>query len=459
MNAPLLILVFGISLAAASFAWRRRTVAAPLVAALGAALLGGLALGVVLGEPFEVLGLGVKLEPGWSVLGRSLVLDAENRPWVGFIFLSGSALLAAAAVAGAPRRTASIGLLMLLALTAALMVRPFVFSPVFLAAGAILGCLLVVRPAGGPGRAPARLLIAYVLAMMAILVAGWLIETRGVTSSPESPARSAVVLLALGSAILVMTPPAHTWLTAASDEAHPMAMVLVATTLQASGLMFLVTLLRSYAWIRAEPLMFDFLRGAGLVMILVGGLSASGERRMPRVAAYAMLIDFGVSLLALGAGNLAGVAVAIGMAATRTLSAVVWGLGFAGSRPASQAVSGVREPGSARWARTASLTGILSLAGVPLTAGFPGRWMVLTEMTSPGEGFVVILAAWATAGAALRWWVSAGGETPAEEPGWRRLPTAVLAAGVVLVVMLGLYPGPLLRLSQSALESLSGLLP
>lgn len=458
MNAPLLILTFGISLSTASFAWRGRTVAAPLVAALGAALLGALALGAVLGEPFEVLGVGFKLEPGWSVLGRSLVLDAENRPWVGFIFLSGAMLLAAAAMAGTLRRTAAIGLLMLLALTAALMVRPFVFSPVFLAAGAILGCLLVVRPSGGSGRAPARLLIAYVLAMMAILVAGWLIETRGVTSSPETPARSAVVLLALGSAILVMTPPAHTWLTAAADEAHPMAMVLVATSLQASGLMFLVSLLRAYAWVRGEPLMFEFLRGAGLVMILVGGLSASGERRMPRVAAYAMLIDFGVSLLALGAGNLAGVTVAVGMAATRTLSAAVWGLGFVGLRPSAQGEA-APDPGVNRWARMASLAGLLSLAGVPLTAGFPGRWLVLTEMIGPVEALVVLLAAWATAGAALRGWNSTHGETRAESTGWPTVPKAALATGVALLVILGLLPDPIFRMSQSALESLSRLLP
>jgi hypothetical protein len=174
-----LILTLGAILALAGFVLRGRVATASFIAALGAVLLGAVALGVVLGEPFQVLGFGVKLEPGWSVLGRSLILGPGNRAAIGFVFISGALPLAGSAAADAPRRLGSIGLLILLLLAAALMVRPFVFSPTFIAAAAILGCLVVVRPDGRPGRAAPRLLVVYILGMIAILSAGWLIEVGG----------------------------------------------------------------------------------------------------------------------------------------------------------------------------------------------------------------------------------------------------------------------------------------
>lgn len=459
MSAPLLILLLGLVLAAAAFAWRGRQVAAPLVASVGALLLGALALGVVLGEPIEVMGVGVKLEAAWSVLGRSLVLEPENRPWVGFTFLSASMLLAGAALAGAPRRTASIGLLVSLAVAASLMVRPFVFSPVFLATAAILGCFLVVRPSGAPGRAPARLLIAYVLAMMAILVAGWLIETRGVTSSPEAPARAAAILLALGLAILVMTPPGHTWLTAAADEAHPMAMVLLASALQISGLLFLVSLLQSYAWMRSDRLVFASVRAAGLVMILVGALACAGERRLPRVAAYALLVDFGVSLLAVASGTVAGLAVALGMAAARGLSAVVWGMGVGSLTGEDQGRGAETAQGSNGPARLAAVVGGLGLAGLPLTAGFPGRWMVLATSGDPLAIAAVLMGMLSVASAVLRWpgffWTRPTSRVP-----WQNSVRGNLLLGAsAAVVLLGVIPSLSYGWTLTALTSLAGLMP
>lgn len=288
MSAPLLILILGGALAFAAFMLRSRGAVPWLIAAGGAVLLGAVALGIVLGEPFEVMGFGIRLEAGWTFLGRSLLLRPDNRPLVSFVFLAGAVLLVGGWASDAPRRLSSIGLLILLSLSAATMVQPFVFSPTFIAVAAILGCLVVIRPDGRPGRGSPRLMVSYVLGMMAILIAGWLIEVGGVTVSPESPARAASALLALGLAILVITPPFHTWLTACSDEAHPLAFVFVAIMLQTAGLFLLLNSLASYAWMRTDPLVYSFLRGMGLLMVALGGLWCLGERRAPRLIAYAL---------------------------------------------------------------------------------------------------------------------------------------------------------------------------
>jgi formate hydrogenlyase subunit 3/multisubunit Na+/H+ antiporter MnhD subunit len=437
----LLLIILGTVLSVAAFALRGRGWIAWLVAAAGSVLLAAVALGIVLGQPFQVMGIGIRLEAGWTFLGRSLVLSPESRVQVSFVFLSGAIMLVSGWLSDAPRRLASVGLLMLMALAAALMVQPFVFSPTLIAAASILGCLVVVRPDGRAGRAPPRLMVSYSLGMMAMLIAGWLIEIGGASVSPESPARSAAILLALGLAILVVTPPFHTWLTASSDEAHPLAFVFVAVVLQTGGLFLLVHSLASYAWMRSEPLVFVFLRGVGLLMIGLGGLWCLVERRAPRLIAYTLLVDFGISLLALSLATPDGSRIALGMASARPLSVAVWAGGVTNLFAPAPTTSG-SERSIRKLPALAALLGALSLAGFPLTAGFPGRWMTLGDAQS-GD---VVAAAAVVFGLGATWfaigrWARRVSAVPFEAGHTLGRPrTVALVVGSAAIVILGLLP-------------------
>ena len=457
MSAPLLLILLGIVLAISAFALRARGWIPWLIAAGGSILLAAVALGIVLGEPFEIMGIVIRLEAGWTFLGRSLVLRPESRALVSFVFVSGAILLASGWVSDAPRRLASVGLLMLLALAAALMVQPFVFSPTLIAAAAILGCLVVVRPDGRGGRAPPRLMVTYSLGMMAILIAGWLIEVGGASVSPESPVRAASVLLALGLAILVITPPFHTWLTASSDEAHPLAFVFVAAVLQTGGLFLLVNSLASYAWMRTDPLVYAFLRGIGLLMIGLGGLWCLVERRAPRLIAYTLLVDFGISLLALSLATPDGSRIALGMASIRPISLAVWAAGvthlFAPGASDSQAGRSIRKISAA-----AALLGALSLAGFPLTAGFHGRWMTLGnaqggDVTAAAAVVFGLGAAWLAIG---RWARGLSAHPSEDGRSLGRARSIALAVGSATIVLLGLQPAWLFGWVSSALGGLGG---
>ncbi|HMK07692.1 MAG TPA: proton-conducting transporter membrane subunit [Anaerolineales bacterium] len=456
MSAPLLILILGGTLAVASFVLRGRGTAW-LIAAGGSILLAGVALGIVLGEPFEVLGLSVRLDANWTFLGRSLVLRAENRPLVTFLFLAGGLLLTAAWASDAPRRLAPLGLTMLLALAAAMMIEPFVFAPTLIAAAAIVGCLVVVRPAGASGRAAPRLMVSYCLGMMAILIAGWLIEIGGATAAPESPARTASILLGLGLAILVITPPFHTWLTATADEAHPAAFAFVSVLLQTSGLFLLVTSLGSYAWMRTDPLVYAFLRGIGLLMIALGGAWCLVERRIARLVAYALLVDFGISLLALSLGTSAGARMALGMAGARPLALAVWVAGVGNLFRGPPVAGGASRP-IRRWAAVAAIAGALSVAGFPLTAGFPGRWMTLTAVASASPWVTAaalfgLAATWLAVG---RWVIALLSHPADEEAGLSTGREIVLGGGTALIVLFGLLPAGILAWAMAALGQGAG---
>jgi formate hydrogenlyase subunit 3/multisubunit Na+/H+ antiporter MnhD subunit len=454
MNAPLLILLLGMVLALASLALRGRGWVAWLIAAVGSALLGAVALGILLGEPFEVLGVGIRLEPTWIVLGRSLVLRAESRALIGFIFFSGAVLLAAGWAADAPRRFASVGLLMLLALAAAMMVQPFVFAPTLIAAAAILGCLVVLRADGTPGRASPRLMVSYTLGMMAILIAGWMIEIGGVTATAGSPVRSASILLLLGLAILLTTPPFHTWVTASADEAHPLAFAAVAILLQTAGLFLLVQSLVSFAWLREDPLVYVFLRGVGVLMLGLGGLWCLVERRAARLIGYVLVADLGVSLLALSAGDTDGIRIALGTAASRPLSLALWAAGTANLFVVEA------RPGHERRIRplaaAAGLVGAFSLAGMPLTSGFPGRWLTLAD--AQGVDLIVvgavIFGTAATWLAIARWGWGLAQHRTAEPPGLDRGRAALLVIGCAAILALGWMPEWLFGWATASLGAL-----
>jgi NADH-quinone oxidoreductase subunit M len=298
-------------------------------------------------------------------------------------------------------------------------------------------------------------MVSYSLGMMAILIAGWLIEVGGATTSPESPARAASILLGLGLAILVITPPFHTWLTACADEAHPLPFVFVAVVLQTAGLFLLVNSLASYAWMRTDPLVYAFLRGIGLLMIVLGGLWCLVERRAPRLIGYTLLVDFGVSLLALSLATPGGPEIALGMAAARPLSVAVWAAGatnlFGEGSENAAAPRGIRTLPAA-----AALLGAFSLAGLPLTAGFPGPWMTLAN----GQGSEPVVVAAVVFGLGTTWFaIARWGWTLSNYPVWagrplRRGRTVALVAGSALILVFGVLPAWLFGWAPAALTAI-----
>jgi NADH-quinone oxidoreductase subunit N len=106
---------------------------------------------------------------------------------------------------------------------------------------------------------------------------------------------------------------------------------------------------------------------------------------------------------------------------------------------------------------------LLSLAGIPLTAGFLGKFYIIAAGAAEGAwALILILVITSTIG--LFYYlriVTAMYQRPAEgalalEPLPRRAPAAILALAVLFVVLvwLGVYPTALVNVIQSATRSL-----
>lgn len=107
---------------------------------------------------------------------------------------------------------------------------------------------------------------------------------------------------------------------------------------------------------------------------------------------------------------------------------------------------------------------LLSLAGIPLTAGFLGKFYIVAAGASVGA-WALILILVTTSAIGLFYYLRivvvlyqqpANSTHQAHEPIPRRAPAAtlVLAALTVILVWLGVYPVPLLRVIQTAIGSL-----
>jgi len=106
---------------------------------------------------------------------------------------------------------------------------------------------------------------------------------------------------------------------------------------------------------------------------------------------------------------------------------------------------------------------LLSLAGIPLTAGFLGKFYIVAAGASVGAWALILILA-ITSAIGLFYYLRivvalyqqpAASDRP-HEPIPRRAPasTLVLAALTMILVWLGIYPTPLLRMIQAAIGSL-----
>lgn len=380
MSLPLMLFLLTGLMALVAALLRGRPTASGWISATGAALLAGLVLYAPLDDPIELLGLPLKVDAQWQVLGRTFVLDGRSRPVVGYLYLIGGFLFAGGWMAHPGRYFNSVGLSMLGLLAAANSIEPFLFAAVFLELAAMAAVVILASSRSAEERGTLQLLILYSMAMMVILFTGWLLENAGVTSVTAELARRALLLLGVGFSILMLVPPFHFWLSSTATASHPFALALVALALQSSGLFFLLRFLDTYAWLRTAPEVFRFLQAAGFVMLVTGGLAALAQPRLANMLAFALLSDFGVSILAVGLGSPEGYQLALGMSTTRVVSLAMAALGASqlaekGHTPDRNQSRGAayRRP----WAAASTLLGALGLAGFPLTPGFPGRWALL----------------------------------------------------------------------------------
>ncbi len=295
---------------------------------------------------------------------------------------------------------------------------------------------------------------------------GAAISLPGLGRDPYRLAGLALILTGVGFKLGVV--PFHMWTPDVYEGAPAPVTAFVATV--SKGAIF--ALLLRYAgatWVYDAPAAVTALAAVAVVSMFAGNILALLQDNVKRILAYSSIAHMGYVLVALVAGApLAGEAVTFYLVAYFITTLGAFGVVTVLSGPDRDAdriadYRGLfwRRP----WLGGFFSAALLSLAGMPLTAGFVGKFYVLAAGARARIWFpVVVLVVTSTLGLFyyLRVIVAVYAREPADAAAPAPVPPALpvagaiaLAALAVLLVWFGVYPTPLLRLIRAAVAALA----
>jgi NADH-quinone oxidoreductase subunit N len=271
-----------------------------------------------------------------------------------------------------------------------------------------------------------------------------------------------MVLLALGTTAVglffkISAVPFHMWAPDAYEGAPTTITAYLSTGSKAASFAFLMRIfLGPFASVR--EIWMPLLIGVAVATMTVGNLAAISQTNIKRLLAYSSISHAGYMLLGLVAGNttgLNGVAVYILVYTFMNLGAfmVVVALrreGLIGDEIDDFAGLMRKSPGQA----VLMLIFLMSLAGIPPTAGFLGKYYIFLSLIETGHNVLAVIAVLYVAVAIYYYFrivrsmfVSEPAEGPVPASSFGLRVALAVTGGMTLLVFF--YPEPFLSLTQA----------
>jgi NADH-quinone oxidoreductase subunit N len=468
---PLIALLLAAVLAMLTAAFNRGSRGLPL-----AITLIGLAAGLIL-LPLTVALSNPQVTP-------LLVIDNYSRFFMGLIFAATAvvALLAYGYLRERPAPTAEFYVLLLLAaLGGSVLAASTHFASFFLGLEILSVSLyaLIAYQRGNPlnieagvkylvlaGASSAFLLfgMALVYAVSGDMGFTGLAKLRDQAGGPQSTlvlAGLAMMVVGIGFKLAVV--PFHLW-TPDVYEGAPAPVTALVATVSKGGMFALLVRYFGVIDLTAWPSLFYVFAAIAIASMLIGNLLALGQNNIKRVLAYSSIAHLGYLLVAfLARGPNAIVAVAFYLVSYFITTLAAFGVVTILSSRDREAAEledyrGLfwRRP----WSASILSAALLSLAGIPLTAGFVGKFYILAASIGSAQ-WVLSVALIVGSAISLYYYlriivtmyleaeVSEAGRLPR-----RAAPSLSWAAGIALAVLmlalvwLGVYPAPLINIIQ-----------
>jgi formate hydrogenlyase subunit 3/multisubunit Na+/H+ antiporter MnhD subunit len=255
-------------------------------------------------------------------------------------------------------------------------------------------------------------------------------------------------LLGMGLAFLLAVFPLYAWIPLVAEEASPFVFGFLLWVLPTITIVLGMGFLDHYAWLRSSPSMAGALQGAGILMVVTGGVWAAFQRHLGRMMGYAAVMETGFVVLALGIQPAwSALDVVFLHLIPRGVGLAVWALSL---------VMISRKTGSLHFRAVQGMIHVyplacagivlahLSTAGFPLLAGFPPR-LALWEGLA---GQSMVLPAWLLLGVvglmigAIR--ALAVLSIAPDGQGWAWNETwmegLLLGVGIAVLFILGVFP-------------------
>ncbi len=260
----------------------------------------------------------------------------------------------------------------------------------------------------------------------------------------------AMGLLVAGLAFKIAAVPFHAWAPDAYQGASTPVAAFLAAAPKAAGLAALGRVCQVAFGSEAQVLSV-ILAGLAALSIIVGSIIALSQTDMKRLLAYSSIAHVGYALLGLMAGTHEGASatmIYVFFYSFMTLGTfgVVIALGERGKNLDGFQGLAAQRPGTA----ALMLLFLLSLTGIPPTAGFVAKFVVITSAVAAGQIALAILAvacsvvfAFVYMRVAVLMYMK-----ESQEPAPARFPVAVsvaLAVAALVTLIGGIFPGSLAR--------------
>ena len=474
ISGPLLILVLPLAIAVVVSLLQRWPLLAMLVS-IGTALLLGIAVIALPMDQSIVIfgGRQVTMGETVSLLGRELVLEQTDRIAMAFLFFTASGIFFLS-WRFAPRTLIfPIGLGLLSLLCGALLIRPLIYAALLVEIAAALSVFTLQVEGSTPTHGGLRYLTFTTLALPGLLITHWLLERYAVVPDETELLTGASILLTVSFALWLGVVPFHTWVPALADQSQPLASAFVLTINNSVIWFLLFDFLETYPWLTGEPLFGPIASISGLLMVTAGGLLAPAQTRLGPMTGYAALVDGGAAMLALGLETQLGLTLVFLSLLVRPFGLLLLTAGISGLREHcdySDDFDALQGLGAkAPWSTVALAVGALSMAGLPVSAGFIGRW-ALSRALMPDQPGMALLILGASAGVMIGAWrglssLAKGAIaprdcsilSPSRSEGW--LTATAVGVAAALCIGVGIYPRLIATVAANLAEAYSFFIP
>lgn len=372
MNAPIVWIVFPGIISAVLYFIRRWTRLSTFLGIGLAIVMSGLAAWINIGVEIRFYRWSLLLTDTLTIFGRRFVLDNSARPALFIIYFVTAFWLGGVITAKAGKLAVSLGLGFVVLLTAAYAVDPFLYAALLIEMAVLASIPLLTRTGWPVGRGVLRFLVFQTLGMMLLLFSGWIME--GIEANPDNQSlvMQAAIITGLGFALLLAVIPFQTWIPMLAEEAHPYTAGLVFLMLPELIMLFGLSFLDRYTWLRETTTVYDLLRLAGVLSIFIGGWMSATQQHLGRILGYIVIVEIGYSLLTIGTTG--GLPLHFALLMPRVLGFGVFTLALSAIRTRFDGLDIHQVQGAAQHLPLAAAGVIVAqfaLAGFPLLAGFP----------------------------------------------------------------------------------------
>jgi NADH-quinone oxidoreductase subunit N len=260
--------------------------------------------------------------------------------------------------------------------------------------------------------------------------------------------------------------PFHTWSPDVYQGAPAPVTALIASG--SKGAVFALLLrLTSMSHLQGQKSAFLALAVLAVATMFVGNLLALSQNNVKRLLAYSSIAQMGYLLIPLIAGGANGASSAV-FYLVSYMAATIAAFGVISIVSASRETGDVDSladyvglAGRSPWLAAVFAVALLSLMGMPLTAGFFAKFYIFTSAAQAGLWWLLVVGAINTGMSAFYYLrvvfalYSRSESEPAAAPNGPSVGAALsLAVCAAVIVLLGVYPTPLLRLAEAAARSI-----